>query len=55
MHLEVCKKNLAFTEYICFFLYLGLDIEIDKIIEMACLITDSNLNLIAEVLQQYTF
>ena len=36
--------------YICFFLQMtGLDIEKDQIIEMACLITDSDLNILAEV------
>lgn len=29
----------------------GLDIEKDQIIEMACIITDSDLNIIAEVIQ----
>lgn len=29
----------------------GLDIEKDQIIEMACLITDSDLNILAEVMQ----
>ena len=28
----------------------GLDIEKDKIIEMACIITDSELNVLAEVM-----
>lgn len=34
-----------------FFLFqmTGLDIEKDKIIEMACIVTDSDLNVIAEV------
>uniref|UniRef100_A0A8C5P4K4 Exonuclease domain-containing protein n=1 Tax=Jaculus jaculus TaxID=51337 RepID=A0A8C5P4K4_JACJA len=31
----------------------GLDIEKDQIIEMACLITDSGLNILAEELQCY--
>ena len=36
--------------YIFFFLQMtGLDIEKDQIIEMACLITDSDLNILAEV------
>ena len=36
--------------YIYFFLQMtGLDIEKDQIIEMACLITDSDLNILAEV------
>lgn len=29
----------------------GLDVEKDQIIEMACIITDSDLNIIAEVIQ----
>ena len=37
----------------CLFIYIlqmtGLDIEKDQIIEMACLITDSDLNILAEV------
>lgn len=37
----------------CLFIYVlqmtGLDIEKDQIIEMACLITDSDLNILAEV------
>lgn len=34
----------------CFlFQMTGLDIEKDKIIEMACIVTDSDLNIIAEV------
>lgn len=36
--------------YIYFLLQMtGLDIEKDQIIEMACLITDSDLNILAEV------
>lgn len=31
----------------------GLDIEKDQIIEMACLITDSELNIVAEVTNEY--
>lgn len=29
----------------------GLDIEKDQIIEMACIITDSDLNIVAEVIK----
>lgn len=32
-----------------FFQMTGLDIEKDEIIEMACIITDSDLNIVAEV------
>ena len=33
----------------------GLDIEKDKIIEMACIITDSELNVLAEVMLKQTY
>lgn len=33
----------------------GLDIEKDKIIEMACIVTDSDLNVIAEVGDSFFF
>lgn len=33
----------------------GLDIDKDQIIEMACLITDSDLNVLAEVMQIFYY
>ena len=47
---------IYFLLYVCICTYIyillqmtGLDIEKDQIIEMACLITDSDLNILAEV------
>ena len=47
-----CYMCVCVYIYIYFFFFLqmtGLDIEKDQIIEMACLITDSDLNILAEV------
>lgn len=37
----------------CVFQMTGLDIDKDQIIEMACLITDSDLNVLAEVTRMF--
>lgn len=45
----VVKPSLL-ADLFCFFKMTGLDIEKDQIIEMACIITDSDLNILAEVI-----
>lgn len=44
----MCYMLLFYFLFI-FLQMTGLDIEKDQIIEMACLITDSDLNILAEV------
>lgn len=56
--LEFQKRPDIWSFNVCFCLFqmTGLDIDKDQIIEMACLITDSDLNVLAEVMQIfYTF
>lgn len=51
MILEFQKKPDTSSFNVCVFQMTGLDIDKDQIIEMACLITDSDLNILAEVMQ----
>lgn len=52
--LSCCSQSVCAVyndDYVCVCVQMtGLDVEKDQIIEMACLITDSNLNILAEVM-----
>ena len=37
--------------YIIIYSPTGLDVEVDTILEMACIVTDTNLNIVAEVMR----
>ena len=47
-----CKGGITFVYgLICVHTNAGLDVEKDHILEMSCIITDQNLNKIAEVMK----